>query len=188
MAGSRGPIGKRSDERVRRNKPENEGRPAVVKGQGIYDFEIPKPPLDDNGDPAWHPTAILVYESFAASGQSYWAQRSDWALLYLVCEDISRELNPQFVGLADRWSREAQAIVSVPVKMKLAIKGASLGSILKALGSLGMTEGDRRRMNMELQRGSAQLSPEELAAQNVADIRAHASRGSKLDGITAIPG
>lgn len=183
MAGSRGPIGKRSDERVRRNKPENEGRPAVEKPEGNFAYDPPPIPVNEKGEPTWHPIAVMAYEAFAASGQSYWAQLTDWAVLYALCEQISREYKPKFVGFVDRVDPGSGRIIQKPYLISSPMNAASLGNIMKTLGSLGFTEGDRRRINMELQRpADEQRSPEEVAADNVVSIRAHLERGSRLTG------
>ena len=166
MAGARGPIGKRSDERVRRNLPENEGRLPVAKGEGIFDFEIPEP------DDAWHPLAIQLYESLMDSGQCYWYQMSDWMLAYTVCESLSRDLEPQFVGMGQVWNERANALETRPMKMRIPLKGGSLTSYLRAFAGLGVSEGDRRRMNLELQRRDPEATPEQLADAAVVDARA----------------
>jgi hypothetical protein len=127
-----GPPPKRSDQRRRRNEP---ARP-VVKPEGAGEVEVPR------ANSQWHPTAKRWYASLAASGQSVFFEPSDWAMAYVVAESISRELKPQ-------------AIVTQSgkvVKVAQPPKAASLAAWLKAAGALMMTEGDRRRLGVELQR------------------------------------
>lgn len=92
---------------------------------------------------SWHPTAKKWYEALTTSGQAQFYEPSDWATAYLVAENMSRDLRPRVVGV----TKEGQAVTaSVP------ITGASLAAYLKAMSSLCVTEGDRRRARMELER------------------------------------
>jgi hypothetical protein len=85
----------------------------------------------------------MMYESVLRSGQVIWMEPSDWSALYLMCESISRDLNPQVVGITEDGE---------VVKEQIPLKGASLSSYLKAMASLMMLEGDRRRLRIELER------------------------------------
>lgn len=133
--GQRGPVPKRSSERRRQNK---DSQPLKVTVAGPA---AAMPPVD----PEWHPIAQRTYESLAESGQSEFYEPSDWALAYLGAESMSRDLQPQFVGLAERTGE--------PVFASIPLKGASLAAYLKWSGLLGMTMGDRLRMGIELERG-----------------------------------
>lgn len=172
--GERGPIPKRSDERERRNKPENSGGVAITKGQGYFDFDIPEPAEH------WLDQTVDMYEAFYDSGESYWFQLTDWHTLWMLCEQIDRELRPQFVGMGNVWNETAGEMETKPIKMKVPMKGASLAALLKGLGSLGATEGDRRRMQMELQREETGLTPDQEAEQHVVDARARFGRGGSV--------
>lgn len=140
-----GPPPKKDAERRRRNKtPESGGSlsaiPATVVNIDallVGEVEIPVP------DETWHAIARLLYDSVMRSGQVIWMEPSDWAALYLMCESISRDLNPQVVGITEEGD---------VVKDTIPLKGASLSSYLKGMGSLMMLEGDRRRLRIELER------------------------------------
>ena len=140
-----GPVPKKDAERRRRNKTPESGRslssiPAeVVNVDELLagDVEIPVPDED------WHPIARQVYEAQVRSGQVIWMEPSDWAMLYLLCESISRDLNPQVVGITEDGD---------VVKDVIPLKGASLSSYLKAFEALLMAEGGRRRLRIELER------------------------------------
>ena len=73
-----------------------------------------------------HPLAVRWFEALAASGQSAFYEPSDWAQALVVAEAV------------DSFAREPQA--------------AMLRTILTASTSLLVTEGDRRRLQVELQR------------------------------------
>lgn len=68
--GTRGPVPKRSEERIRRNKPEVEV--TKVEAAGV----VPQPDLGF-ADP--HPMIVEFWESLAASAQAQFYEPSDWA-------------------------------------------------------------------------------------------------------------
>lgn len=163
-----GPPPKKDKERRRRNKTtESEGSlshiPATVVNVDELlagDVEIPDPPtyFDDCKDScaadcdkhtgeerqSWHPIALQMYHSVVRSGQVIWMEPSDWSALYLMCESISRDLKPQVVGINEESGE--------PIFATIPLKGASLNAYLKAMGSLMMLEGDRRKLRIELER------------------------------------
>lgn len=130
--GTRGPIPTPSTQRRRRNKGEG---PSIK----LTAVKTPIPAADKD----WHPIAKKVYQSIKKSAQVELLQPSDWATAYLLCESISRDLKPQVVGISERTGEVV--IETIP------LKGASLAAYLKGFAALGMTEGDRRRMGIELQ-------------------------------------
>lgn len=140
-----GPPPKKDAERRRRNKsPESTGSLSSIPAEVVNidellvgEVEIPVP----DGD--WHPIAIQLFESISKSGQVIWMEPSDWSVLYLLCESISRDLNPQVVGITEDGE---------VVKDTIPLKGASLNAYLKAMASLMMLEGDRRKLRIELER------------------------------------
>ena len=134
--GERGPIPKRDSQRRRHAPPA--GGPAE-KGEHI-------PCTPPPADAAWHPVARGWYESLAASGQSWWYQASDWAMAVVLAEEISRCLLPQVVGVTKDGT-----VVRAERPM-----GGNLAAILKGAASLMVTEGDRRRLRIELERKERQ--------------------------------
>lgn len=151
--GNRGPVPKRSSQRRRRNEPE--GGPITTHASGSVDPE--PPPADEE----WHPIARAWYESLAASGQSHFYEPSDWATAVLMAESMSRDLNPQVVGITD----SGQVVTE-----RIPLKGASLSSYLKAMSVLLVTEGDRRRARLELTRPQA-ATGEEADVSELDDYR-----------------
>jgi len=120
--------------------------------------DVTPPPADEQ----WHPIAKMVYEAHLKSGQNYYFEHSDVAGLYLGCDNLSRDLKPKFLGVNDVTGEEI--VRTVP------ISGANLSAYLKLFSGLGMTEGDRRRMGIELQR--ATTIDEDEAAADAAVIEA----------------
>lgn len=151
--GSRGPVPKRSDQRLgHRSKSE---ATKITVAPAAADTAAPMPSDE------WHPVALRWYESLAKSGQSKFYEPSDWATAYLIAESISRDLNPQVVGITERGDAVFE---SIP------LKGASLSAYLKAFGNLLTTEGDRRRASIELQGPVASDPGQEHADATVTDL------------------
>lgn len=158
-----GPPPKRSDERRRTNVPtagpvekvDLEKLPGADDPNSLpflisQPIVIPQPVTGsaDDEDSGWHPIALELWESFKRSGQALYWEPSDWAVAKLVCESISRDLKPQVVGVAPA-SEFGPAEV---VKDRIPLKGASLGAYAKMFGQLMLTEGERRRLSIELER------------------------------------
>lgn len=145
--GARGPIGKKKDAKMgHRTKAELAGTEVI----NLDDIDDDLIRLAEEGMiPAvenWHPVAKTWYESLAKSGQRIYYQPSDWATAYLLAESISRDLKPQFVGV----NEESGEVIYEAIPLK----GASLAAYLKGFSSLMATEGDRRRLQLELERES----------------------------------
>jgi hypothetical protein len=115
----------------------------VTKGRGAA-VVIP------DADPGWHRAARMLYESLPQSGQAEFYQQSDWMAAWLLCESISRELEPQPVVAAGVIELHA-----------LPPKGAAMNSWRSTMAALLVTEGDRRRLRLELEREEA---PEEVTS------------------------
>jgi len=129
-----GPIPKRSEERRRENKPST----PLDKVDAVGPVAIPK------ANPKWHPVAKRIYGSLRSSGQSKFYEASDWAAAYLLAESLSRDLKPQVVG--------EDVLTGKAFRADKPLKGASLAAYLKGFAALGVTEGDRRRMGIEIDR------------------------------------
>lgn len=191
-----GPPPKRSSQRRRRNKPDRpttKGKsgsrsarpgepPRSGKGSGTdawreyaksLGLEIPadasraqimtlvdEGPRDVQAE-GWHPIVRDWYQSLDRSGQSHFYEPSDWQLARIIAESMSRELSPQpmVVGRGDDAHIEM---------VRLPPKGASVAAWLKAMSSLLVTEGDRRRLRLELDREAAAQDEEPVA--DVADL------------------
>lgn len=115
----------------------------ITSGSGpAVGIEVPEP------DPHWHVAAVRWYRSLADSGQAGWYQPSDWAQAWIWAEFLSRALN----------------------------QGARPSSQLIATWSAGATElmtteGARRRLRMELERGGVVDDDENAAVAALDDYR-----------------
>lgn len=148
--GSRGPAGKRSEERVGHPKGAKDAPEIAIEKIDLAELvraEVEVPEAYEK----WHPVAKMTWDAIKRSGQSIYYEPTDWAQAYLMCESISRELKPQSVIVAE-WDDDAQREVMVEKKITQPIKGASLTALTKMATNLLMTEADRRRMQMEIDR------------------------------------
>jgi hypothetical protein len=87
-------------------------------------------------DPMWSVRATAWYESLAESGQSKYFEPSDWQYARLLADLLS--------------GQEARERGPSAEMMK---------HILSAMGNLGTTEADRRRMRVEVERDQAEQGP-----------------------------
>ncbi|ASN69179.1 hypothetical protein 7S3_1 [uncultured Caudovirales phage] len=92
------------------------------------------------GDPRWHSIAAALWEALGESGQAQFYEPSDWAFAFSLMDDLS------YYKSAERRS------------------GQMLQSIYSAFERLLVTEGDRRRARLELERAdSAPVDDENVA-------------------------
>lgn len=151
--GIRGPIPKDADARRRTNSPEPE------RMQRGTPMDAIKPPP---GDRSWHKIAKLWYGSLAKSGQSKYYEASDWAYAYMIAESMSRDLGEQVVGTTPSGQI---------LKDTIPLKGASLAAYSKAFTALLVSEADRRRALIQLEKSGPVADPDEDRADaTVTDI------------------
>ena len=103
----------------------------TVRVGGGREVQIPASP-----DPEWPPIATMLWEAAADSGEAVFYEPSDWAVLYSVCDDVSHYT-----------SRKQRS-------------GQMLAAINTMLTSLLLTEGDRRRVQIELERQEVEEATE----------------------------
>lgn len=80
-------------------------------------------------DPNWHANARLIWDSAQASGGKEFYEASDLAVLHLTCEGFDHWLT--------QGGRRSPELLRV---------------LMQNLSGLLFTEGDRRRLNIELQK------------------------------------
>lgn len=144
---------------------------------------VMRPVSIPRADPEWHPIAKRLYNSLKTSGQSDYYQNSDWAMAFSLCDDLSRykKQEDQADALNEalaRWhemtgDEREEAGFDRKRAPRFGGKGGSamkLNGILDALGSLMVTEGDRRRLRLELQQPQPEQTPASVTAIN--DYRA----------------
>lgn len=108
--------------------------------------EIPAPNED------WHPVAMMAWDSLVKSVTAHIYEPSDWAFAHILCEQISRAMKPKKIQVGVDGAGEP-----IMVDAEVAMSGAELQAVIKGFNSLIATEGDRRRLQIEVKRrGQAQ--------------------------------
>lgn len=105
------------------------GDPQPAKRGTLQAVSIPNAPRD------WHPIARRVWESLKTSGQSEFFQDSDWAYAYSLCEELSLYKKPRITSDGIEYHKRS------PEMFK---------ALLTGMERLLMTEGDRRKVRVEL--------------------------------------
>lgn len=132
-----GPPPKRSDQRRRRNKPDgSQPNLTVVKD------DAPRPVVKaPRVSPSWHPLMKDWFRSLKQSGQARFYEPSDWQTARLLAEVMSQELN----------NGEG-------------VKASMLAEFNRAAASLMTTEGERRRLRVELQAADGAVVDDESSS------------------------
>ena len=144
-----GPVPNRSEDLARPRERKGKDIVPVTKGE-LRKVRIPA------ADSKWHPIAKRLYNSLKVSGQADFYQQSDWALAWSICEDLSVYKQPRY----DRITGEEYYKRS----------GQMLQTIYTAMERLLVTEGDRRRVRIEL--SAPEPEAESAAVLAIADYRA----------------
>lgn len=127
-----GPVPKRSDQRRRRNKPAS-GEVVSIVPSSPEDGVVDAPEADES----WHPLMRDWFNSLKESGQAIFYEPSDWQTARIAAAVMSDGLN----------SGE--------------LKATTLKEFNSMADSLMTTEGERRRLRVELQRGSEPSADDE---------------------------
>lgn len=100
-----------------------------------------------HADPQWHDIAKRYWDAFTRSGQTEFWEPSDWAQLYDAMDDLSQYKRRENRSAVMRSAIDAQ------------------------LARLLTTEGDRRRMRIELARADAGDADEDASVTAIAEAR-----------------
>lgn len=151
--GQRGPIPKTEAELARPRERRGSDEQETLHGERrAVTWAIP-------ADPDWHPIAKHIYESVATSGQADFYQDSDWAILYSLCDDVSYYKTPSKAVAINRKTGEVH-------EYEKPRSGQMLQAIMSGLSALLLTEGERRRVRMELQSPAEEKPDLKVVAMN----------------------
>lgn len=131
--GERGPIPKRSDERIRRNKDDV----PLEKVTAVGVVQTPELNIDNP-----HPMVTDFYDSLKESAQSKFYEPSDWQLARIGCLLLDEAFK---------------------VTTKGGISAMKIANIMSIFSDLLVSEGDRRRVRMEVERQEAAGTVVDLA-------------------------
>lgn len=131
--GVRGPIGKRDEERVRRNVPEDPTVTVMMPGLVVI------PPLGDVSFAGeTHPLVVDMYQAMKDSACVKFFEPTDWAYARLTLHTLNAELVS-----ASQQGRPIGAMKTTAIN--------------QMLSALLLTEGDRRRARLEIERAPTNL-------------------------------
>ena len=137
-----GPIPNREADLARPRERKSGDVQSVTKGT-LRPVKVPRAPS------GWHPIAKRLFNSLKTSGQADFYQNSDWAFAYSLCDDLSYYKKP----FVDRNGVEYHKR-----------SGQMLQAIYSALERLLVTEGDRRRVRIELHEPEDDSTPAAVLA------------------------
>lgn len=123
-----GPVPNRSNDLARPRERKGKEIVPVTKGEA-RPVKIPR------ADSTWHPIAKMLWDGLKTSGQADFYQNSDWAFAYSLCEDLSIYKKPLINRDGEEYHKRS---------------GQMLQTIYSAMERLLITEGDRRRVRIEL--------------------------------------
>lgn len=128
--GTRGPIPDRED---------NLARPRDRKGtdeQSAKRGLLQPIAIEWQADPEWTDFTKQVWESASASGMADFYQDTDYAELWFICQELDRYSAPRvYMKTGELYYKQSPEMVK---------------ALLTGLSNLGFTEGDRRRIRVEL--------------------------------------
>ena len=134
-------------EDLRGHRSKDELNKSVTRAPGADKVSVPK------ADPEWHPIAQRLWGALKKSGQARFYEPSDWALAYSLMEDLSR-----YKSGAKR-------------------SGQMLAAIMSGLSDLLVTEGDRRRVGIELSRPETEEQSESAGVVEMNEWRRRLQAG-----------
>jgi len=176
MAGSRpGPAPKRAEERNRRNVPATGEAVAYGSDQfGELPFDVEllvEPPAADE---SWHKIAIMLYEAIMRDPARVWMGPADWAMTYLMCENVHREMSPQVIGIVDGGydPETGERVAGHVARDVVPMKGTSIAALLKWTNGIGLSEGARLALRKEVTFNAApKIDTHEPSEDEVASTR-----------------
>ncbi|OHT98262.1 hypothetical protein BKG71_19280 [Mycobacteroides chelonae] len=132
MRGLSGPPPERSDQVVRRNKRDV----PIEKVTAIGAVQVPELDIENA-----HPFVVDIYESIGKSAQSRYYEPSDWQFARLTMYALNEELNAVYQSGDNKGKKKPLGV------MKLQVLNQMMSTLL-------LTEGDRRRVRMEVERNT----------------------------------
>lgn len=119
----------------------------VTKGDAPDVVAMPDPVRPPPARSSWDPAARAWYRSLRRSGQSRYYEPSDWELARILCDLLTNELaKPK--GPSSEMTK----------------------AILSSMDALGTTESARRRMRIEIDRGSSDDVEDEATTAALAQV------------------
>ena|SRR6185295_15448774 len=114
--GTRGPVPKRTSQRLGHLTKAEKAAPTTVKAVGAV--VVPDP------DPSWHRLALDWYRSLAESAHGELMEPSDWAAARLVAHEMTRmlELLPNAAMLGKIWAAMGELMTTEGARRRLKVE------------------------------------------------------------------
>lgn len=180
-------VPNRQGGRRRRNKTDANGMPTAPRTIYVGDFDPDTEGSEENlvpapeADESWHPVALNFYNGLRRSPQRLYYEESDWAFAFLLCEHLTRELEDKYVGTKKVYQGDSSTglpiMVDEVVRERMPV--GSLGNVIKAMEKLMVTEPDRRKARVEIERGAV---VEDDLGQDIVSDRMQLLQGGKSEG------
>lgn len=152
--GARGPIPDRESNLARSRDRKGSDEQAAKRG------ELQPISIDWQPDPEWSEFTTNVWNSASASGMAGFYQDTDYAELWFICQELDRYVKPRVnTKTGELYHKQSPEMVK---------------ALLTGLSNLGFTEGDRRRIRVELD------APEE-PTQSASVVALHLYQGALSD-------
>lgn len=123
------PARAKRESELARPRSRKGGDPQPAKRGTLQPVKVP------NADRSWHPIAKRFWDSLKTSGQSEFYQDSDWAFAYSLCDDLSQYKKPLVNRDGEEYFKRSPEM---------------LKALLAGMERLLVTEGDRRKVRVEL--------------------------------------
>lgn len=148
-----GPAPKRQSERVRVNAETIPTKTVDVSKLIQNPSSIPE------ANSEWHSVARMWYGSLAESAQCVYYEPSDWATAYVIADWLSKMLRPRVIA----YDAETHKVI----KKVQPMRGSDMAAFLKGATALLVTETDRLRGSIEVERAFQLVDETDASAENV---------------------
>lgn len=158
--GDRGPSGKRSDMKNGHRTKAELGE--ITKGSAGAEIVWFDAPAD------WQELTRYMYEGIQVSGETKYFEQSDVVAVRYLLENVDISIRP-YEKMSD--GKTVLDDSGKPIMVVPKPNSNLVSAIMSGLGNLGLTEGDRRRMKMELVRDSGPNEDQENASSVVVSMK-----------------
>jgi hypothetical protein len=148
MVGSKpGPVGKRPEELIRQNKPDEGNAMVEVSAEQLASlpFRVETLVEPPEPEPNWHPVAQQIYAALLRDPARLWMGPAAWAIAWLMCENVSREMYPQAIGIVDGGidPETGDRVAGHVARESVPMKGTTINALLKWSAANGLHESER---------------------------------------------
>jgi hypothetical protein len=130
---------------------------------------VEPPPQDEE----WHEIAKMVYGAMLRDPARLWMGPAAWAIAYLMCESISREMKPQAIGIVEGGIdlETGEQLAGHVARETVPMKGATITSILKWTGLNGLHEAERLAISKVIKFNAVDQPTHQVDDEEVAESR-----------------